>query len=244
MSARLRSRSLWSRGGRRPVRARRRWRRRRGSRARPAAPFGIAAWRLVQNSTVSRPGIGGIAAVLPLAITTARRATSCSPPTATVRRSVSVPSPRKSLAPVASIAAAGRLSSRLRAIHRTRVETLGKSTVHSTRDAASDASAIGLGQRFARAKQGLGRHAAPVRALAADELPLDNRQRQPAALKARGDRFSGDATAETDDVELLRQPADPRDATATHATKHARRGRIRPSDLGIGGGRLILRDGR
>src|SRR5207248_1220393 len=98
--------------------------------------LGIAAWRLVQNATRSRPGIGGIAAVLPLAITTARRAISCSLPTATVRRSVSVPSPRKSLAPVASIAAAGRLSSRLRAIHSTRSETLGKSTVHSTREAA------------------------------------------------------------------------------------------------------------
>ena len=61
--------------------------------------LGIAAWRLVQNSMGSRPGMGGIAAVLPLAITTARRATSCSPPTITVRRSVSCPSPRKSLAP-------------------------------------------------------------------------------------------------------------------------------------------------
>ena len=81
--------------------------------------------------------MAGIAAVLPLAITTARRATSSSLPTVTVRGSVNIPSPRKSLAPVASIAAAGRLSSRLRAIHSTRVETLGKSTLHSTRDAAS-----------------------------------------------------------------------------------------------------------
>ena len=46
------------------------------------------------------------------------------------------PSPRKSLAPVASSAAAGRLSSRLRAIHSTRLETFGKSTAHSTREAA------------------------------------------------------------------------------------------------------------
>jgi hypothetical protein len=76
------------------------------------------------------------AAVLPLAITTARRTMRCSLPTATVRNSVSFPSPRKSRAPVASIAAAGRLSSRLRAIHSTRWETLGKSTVHSTRGAA------------------------------------------------------------------------------------------------------------
>jgi mannose-6-phosphate isomerase-like protein (cupin superfamily) len=35
--------------------------------------FGIAACRLVQNSTVSRPRIGGIAAVLPFAITTSGR---------------------------------------------------------------------------------------------------------------------------------------------------------------------------
>ena len=43
---------------------------------------------------MSSPRFGGIAAVLPFAITTVRRATSCSPRTATVRRSVSVPSPR------------------------------------------------------------------------------------------------------------------------------------------------------
>ena len=98
--------------------------------------FGIAACRLVQYSTVSSPGIVGMAAVLPLAITTARRAMSCSSRPSTVRRSVSVPSPRESRAPGASIAAAARLSSRLRAIDRTRLETLGKSTVHSTRDAA------------------------------------------------------------------------------------------------------------
>ena len=98
--------------------------------------LGTAAWRLVQKSTESRPGMGGIAAVLPLAITTARRAMSSSFPTATVRRSVSFPSPRKSLAPVASSAAAGRLSSRLRAIDSTRFETFGKSTAHSTREAA------------------------------------------------------------------------------------------------------------
>ena len=57
--------------------------------------------------------------------------------TVTVRASVSVPSPRNSLAPVLSSAAAGRRSSRSRAIHSTRFDTLGKSTAHSTRDAAS-----------------------------------------------------------------------------------------------------------
>ena len=141
---------------------------------------GIAACRLVQNSTASRPGIGGIAAVPPLAITTGRRAMSFSPPTSTVRRSVSFPSPRNNLAPVASIAAAGRLSSRSRAIHSTRLDTLGKSTVHSTREAARTTCAIGLAQRFARTQQSLGRHAAPVRALATRRAPA---RRPPASAR-------------------------------------------------------------
>jgi len=63
---------------------------------------------------------------------------------------------------------------------------------------------VSLGQCFTGAEQGLGRHAAPVRALSADQLSLDNRERQAAVLEARGDRFSGDAPVETDDVKLLR----------------------------------------
>src|SRR5438552_1884507 len=105
--------------------------------SRSGSSRGMAAWRLVQKSTLFRPSIGGIAAVPPLAITTARLAVSWSPPTSTVRRSTSFPSPRTSLAPVASSAAAGRESSRSRAIHSTRLETFGKSTSQSTREAAS-----------------------------------------------------------------------------------------------------------
>jgi len=83
-SVRLRSQSLWSRDVRSacPI----------SSPMRPAEDgqrgrqlIGIAAGRLGQNSTVSRPGIVGWTAVLPLAITTARRAMSCSPLTSTVR---------------------------------------------------------------------------------------------------------------------------------------------------------------
>jgi hypothetical protein len=43
------------------------------------------------------------------------------------------------------------------------------------------------------------------RALAPDELSLDDRERQPTVLKAYRDRFSGDATTETHDVKLLGQ---------------------------------------
>jgi hypothetical protein len=41
---------------------------------------------------------------------------------------------------------------------------------------------IGLAQGLAGAKQGLGRHAASVRALAPDQLSFDHRERQPAAI--------------------------------------------------------------
>src|SRR5262245_22619490 len=63
---------------------------------------------------------------------------------------------------------------------------------------------VSLGQRFTGAERGLGCHAAPVRALSADQLSLDNRERQAAVLEARGDRFSCAAAAETDDIELVR----------------------------------------
>ena len=146
----------------------------------------------------------GIAAVLPLAITTARRAMSRSPPTLTVWRSVRVPSPRISFAPVASSAAAGRLSTRSRAIHRTRLETLGKSTDHSTRDAArrrARSASIRVSPDRSKVLEGT---QPQYRALAADEFSLDDRQRQSAVLKALGDRLSGDARSETHDVKLLR----------------------------------------
>ena len=123
--------------------------------------------------------MGGITAVVPLEITSARRATSCSPPTSTVCRSVSFPSPRKSLAPVASSAAAGPRGS----------ESPGASC---------------FGQGLARANQRLGGNATPVGALAPDQLALDHGERQPAVPQAVRDRLSRDATAETYDIELAR----------------------------------------
>src|SRR6266481_1924180 len=81
--------------------------------------------------------MGGIAAVPPFAITSALVATYWPPSTSTVRRSTTLPSPLMSFAPVASSAAAGRESSRSRAIHSTRLETFGKSRSHSEREAAA-----------------------------------------------------------------------------------------------------------
>jgi len=54
-----------------------------------------------------------------------------------------------------------------------------------------------------------------VSALAADELSLDHRQRQPAVLKAHGNGLSSDATTETNDVEFLRH-----DPALRHRASH------------------------
>ena len=97
---------------------------------------GSVASRLVQMGTSFRPGIGGRKGSVPVAITTAWRALSIRSPTATVRGPVSRASPRISSTPSPAIALAALVSSRSRAIQRTRLEIFGKSTVHSTRLAA------------------------------------------------------------------------------------------------------------
>ncbi len=57
--------------------------------------FDVVASRLFQARTESRPSIGGIAALLPVATTTALVAVSSSSPTTTRRSPASRPSPRK-----------------------------------------------------------------------------------------------------------------------------------------------------
>src|SRR5262245_27618883 len=83
--------------------------------------------------------------------------------------------------------------------------------------------ALGFGQGLAGPKQGFGRHAAPVRALATDEFALHDRERQAAVSKAAGQRFSGDSTAETDDIKL-----------AGHFVHSARRGSERRASCAKG----------
>ena len=59
----------------------------------------VVASRLVQGSASARPSIGGSEATVPVAITTARRAVSCSPPASTRRSPSSRASPRMSSIP-------------------------------------------------------------------------------------------------------------------------------------------------
>ena len=54
----------------------------------------VVPWRLFQALTVSSPGIGGIAAPLPVATSTARRAVRMSSPTRSRRSPSKRPAPR------------------------------------------------------------------------------------------------------------------------------------------------------
>ena len=65
------------------------------------------------------------------------------------------------------------------------------------------AGAVCLGKHLGGAQEGLARDAAPVRALAADELPLDHRERDPRALQLTGHPLGHRAGADADDVELV-----------------------------------------
>ena len=57
--------------------------------------------------------------------------------------------------------------------------------------------------RLARPQQRLGRDARPVRALAADQLALDERDAQPALGQRAGAVLAGRAAAEHDDVVVV-----------------------------------------
>ena len=62
-----------------------------------------------------------------------------------------------------------------------------------------------LDQGLAGAQERLGRDAAPVRTFTAHELPLDDDQREPAALEPMRDRLSRNTAAQANNVNFLRQ---------------------------------------
>src|SRR6184192_1657434 len=130
--------------------------------------------------------MGGIAAVPPFAITSALVATYWPPSTSTVRRSTTLPAPLMSFAPVASKAAAGRVSSRSRAIQSTRFETFGKSRSHSTFEAAR-------------------LRARPASASVSPERSSVFEGTQPQYGHSPSDRLARDPAAQAHDVKLLRQ---------------------------------------
>ena len=143
------------------------------------------------------PGIGGMTGPLPVATMTAFAATSVSSPTATRRSPSNRASPRTSSTPRSS--SHGTLARVVEVVdhlvapreHGRHVESVGT-------DAGN---ALRLGEQVTRPEQRLRGHARVVGALAADEVLLDERDREPAlAEPPRGD-LAGRAGADHDDVE-------------------------------------------
>ena len=77
-----------------------------------------------------------------------------------------------------------------------------------------------LGQRLRRAQQGLRRHARVIRALAPDQVALDDRHLQPALGDAPGADLAGRARSHNDDVEL--QGAHPRKLRKAQTSEKSR----------------------
>jgi hypothetical protein len=68
---------------------------------------------------------------------------------------------------------------------------------------------VGVVSCFTRTKQGLGRDASPVGALAADELAFDDRDAQAALGKRAGAMLAGCAGADDDDVVVAQDGSSP-----------------------------------
>ena len=160
------------------------------------------ASRLVHGSASRSPSIGGTAAPLPVATTTALRATSVSSPTSTPALAVE---PRAAAherrSPWSS--SHGSMSGVVEVVddlvapleHRAHVEVAGHGLAH-----AGDAPH--LGQQLARAQQRLRRHARVERALAADQLLLDERHLEARVAEPPGADLAGGAAAHHHHVEL------------------------------------------
>ncbi len=159
----------------------------------------VVASRLFQVRTESRPSIGGIAAPLPVATTTARRAISASSPTTTCRSPSSRPSPRNSSMPRSSSQGSWPESSRSWITSSRRSRTACGSRPARGGDSGHPAR---LRQQLAGAQQRLRRHAGVVGAFAADQVALDDRHREPAFGEAPRADLARRAGADHDRVEF------------------------------------------
>ena len=180
-----RARSAGRRGGRAspssrrpttPGPSRRRRRRRRGSRAAPAPRFAVVASMFVHGRASRSPSMSGISAAEPVATITAFRATSSS---------VAAPRDDPPLAVEPPAAADERDAVLLEPRQLTRVVEVRDHLVaprehgrHVDRPDLEAGDARDLALELDRAQQRLRRHAGVVRALAADEPVLDDRDRE------------------------------------------------------------------
>ena len=169
--------------------------------SRSGISFAVVASRLVHGFASRRPSIGGISGALPVATTTARRATSVSSPTRTRalaveaagaahHRHAALLEPRhhvRVVEPVDDLVAALQ--------HGVHVEVAGHRLAHA-RDAAH------LGEQLAGAQHRLRRHARVERALAADQVRLDDRHLQPLLAEAAGAHLARRSGAQNHHVEF------------------------------------------
>ena len=190
-----------------PAPSRRRRRRRRGSRGGAAPRFAVVASLFVHGLAARRPGMSGIAAVEPVATTTALRATSDSCPSTSTSSFPAIRArPRTSVTPRCSSHGSCALSSR--------------SWMTSSRRRSTAALSIGDGlearhaphlvRELDRAQQRLRRHARVERAVAADERLLDDRHREAVLAQAARRHLAGRAGADHHNVEFAHATPVPR----------------------------------
>ena len=158
----------------------------------------VTALRLVHGRASRRPGMGGTAASVPVAMTTARRAASVSSPTCTVRSPVIRPWPRTSAIPWAS--SHGVWLSSLRWLITSSRRSSDGRHVEAVDRLGGAPDALRLGQHLAGAQQRLGGHAAVEGALAADEVLLDDDDLEARIGQAPGTHLPGGTGTDHDDI--------------------------------------------
>ena len=185
----------------RPAPSPRRPRRRRGSPAAPGTALAVVISRLVHGSASRSPSIGGISAPVPVATTTAFAATSASSPATHPPLAVEPAVLAEQLDARGSRATGAATESSRSWITSSRRASAASTSSSPVTASAAPGHAPHLGQQLARAQQRLGGHARVVGALAADQLRLDDRDRQPAVRQPPGRHLAGRAGADHDHVE-------------------------------------------
>ena len=161
--------------------------------------------------------MGGTAASVPVAMTTARRAVSASSPTCTMRSPVIRPWPRTSAIPWASSHGVWLSSLRWLITSSRRSKTAWTSSAVDRLGGAADA--LRLGQHLAGAQERLGGHAAVEGALAADEVLLDDHDLEARIGQAPGTHLPGGTGTDHHDIAAALAHGAPVNPGATCVTR-------------------------
>ena len=162
----------------------------------------VVASRLFQARTESRPSIGGIAAPLPVATTTAlardQRLLADDDP------ALAIESPLAAKQLDAAFLQPGQLAGVVEVVDHLVAAVEDRLRVEVAGDRGGDSGHTArLGQQLAGAQQRLRRHAGVVGALAADQVALDDRDREPAVGQPARADLARRAGADHDRVEFF-----------------------------------------